>query len=142
MKRLSLHAACLLAATAAHAEVTVRDAWARATAPGQSSAAAYVTLESSEDAKVVGASSPAARMSGLHTTANASGVMHMHELEALKLPAHRAVEMKPGADHIMLMQLAKPLKAGDELPLVLTIEDGRGRRSTLHVKARVTPLSE
>ena len=135
-------AACTLFAGAAHAEVTASNAWVRATAPGQKSAAAYLTLKSTDDAKVLGVTTPAAKSAGLHSTLNRSGVMHMHELDALKLPANRAVELTPGADHIMLMEIAQPLKAGASVPLQFTVEDSRGRRSTVDVKARVIPLVE
>jgi copper(I)-binding protein len=45
----------LLLASAAHAEVTVKDAWVRGTVPAQKSTGAFATLTSTEDAKLVGA---------------------------------------------------------------------------------------
>lgn len=121
--------------------MTVSNAWARATVPGQKSSAAYLTLKSTEAAKVVGVSSSAAGMAELHRSQITSGVAHMHGLDALELPANRAVELKPGGDHVMLMDV-RPLKAGEQLPLTLTIEDAKGKRSRLEVKARVAPIAE
>jgi copper(I)-binding protein len=40
----------------------------------------------------------------------------------------------------MLVGLAKPLKAGDQVPLRFEIEDARGSRTTLEVRAAVRPL--
>jgi periplasmic copper chaperone A len=129
-----------IASAPAFAEVTVKDAWVRGTVPAQKSTGAFLTLTSSEDAKVVAASSPIAGMAEIHTSEQIGGVMQMHALDALALPAGKAVELKPGGNHIMLMQLKKPVAANEPVPLVLTIEDAKGKRSTVEVKAEVRPL--
>lgn len=132
----------LAASTLANAAVTAKDAWVRGTVPAQKSTGAFLTLESSEDAKVVGVKSPAAKMAEIHSSAMKDGVMHMHAMEALVLPAGKRVELKPGGHHVMLMGLAKALREGDTVPLVFTIEDGKGKRTTLEVKAPVRPLGQ
>jgi copper(I)-binding protein len=142
LRSLSLLAACALFASAAHAEVTASNAWVRATVPGQKTAAAYLTLRSTADARVVAVSTPAARKAELHTSMIMSGVAHMHGLDELKLPAGKSVELKPGADHVMLMDVPRALRAGETVPLALTIEDSSGKRSTLDVKAVVRPIAE
>lgn len=127
-------------AAAAHAQVVASNAWVRGTAPGQQTAAAYVTFTSTDDAKVVAVSSPVAKRSQIHASMMMSGIMHMHEMDALPLPARQAVEMKPGGNHVMLMELVRPLHAGEQVPLVFTIENSKGQRSQLEVKAAVRPL--
>ena len=48
-------------------------------------------------------------------------MMMMHQLrDGLPLPAGQAVELKPGGNHIMLLAVAEPLKAGDTVALTLT----------------------
>lgn len=131
-----------LAAAPAFAEVTVKNAWVRGTVPAQKSTGAFLTLTSSEDAKVVAASSPVAAMAEIHVSESKGGVMHMHALDALALPAGKAVELKPGAHHIMLMGLTRPITANEPVPIVLTIEDKKGKRTTLEVKAQVRPLGQ
>ena len=55
-------AAVLMAMTMpAFAGVTVKDAWVRGTVPGQDTTGAFMTVTSSEDAKLVEASSPVAK---------------------------------------------------------------------------------
>jgi copper(I)-binding protein len=134
--------ASLLAATSAHGEVTARNAWARGMVPGQKSTAAYLTLTSTEDAKVVSVASPAGGKAQLHASMIMSGVAHMEGLDVLRLPAGKPVELKPGAEHVMLMDMPRPLHPGDTVPLVLTIVDAKGKRSTLDVKAVVRPIAE
>lgn len=126
----------------AQAEVKVKDAWVRGTVPAQRSTGAFLTLESSVDAKVIGVKSPAAKNVEIHSSDMKDGVMHMHAIEALALPAGKRVELKPGGAHVMLMGLAKALGAGDTVPLTFTIEEGSGKRTTLEVKAPVRPLGK
>ncbi|MFP5409307.1 MAG: copper chaperone PCu(A)C, partial [Gammaproteobacteria bacterium] len=51
--------AVLMASPAWAANVSVSDAWARATMPGQKVSGAYMKLTADADAKLVGATSPA-----------------------------------------------------------------------------------
>jgi copper(I)-binding protein len=140
MHRLLL--ASLAFALSAHAEVTATNAWVRGMVPGQKTTAAYLTLKSTDDAKVVSVATTAAGKAQLHASMIMSGVAHMHGLDALPLPAGKAVELKPGAEHVMLMEVSRTLHPGDSVPLVLTIVDAKGKRSTLDVKAVVRPIAE
>ena len=130
----------LAVAGAAQAAVTATDAWVRGTVPAQNSTGAFVVLQRSEEAKLVAVTTPAAARAEIHASEQVAGVMHMHALDALALPAGRRVEMKPGSFHIMLLGLTRALAAGDEVPLTLTVEDSRGRRSRVEVRARVRAL--
>ena len=122
------------------AAVTATEAWVRGTVPAQRTTGAFVTLESSDEARVVGVKSTAAQTVEIHSSQHKDGVMHMHAVESIALPAGKRVELKPGGYHVMLVNLTKPLAAGDKVPLVFTIEDGQGKRTTLEVKAEVRPL--
>jgi copper(I)-binding protein len=64
----------------------------------------------------------------------------MSAVESVPLPAGKAVELKPGGLHVMLMGLANPLKPGDKVPLTFTIEDKGGKRTQLDVSAEVRPI--
>ena len=52
---------CLLAGTAQAMEIVVADAWARASAPGQTVAGVYFSVQSDVDAALVGAETTAGR---------------------------------------------------------------------------------
>ncbi|MBC8023819.1 MAG: copper chaperone PCu(A)C [Burkholderiales bacterium] len=129
-----------LAAGGAHAAVTATGAWVRGTVSAQKTTGAFVTLESSEEAKLVAVSTPAAASAEIHSSEQRQGVMHMHAMDALALPAGRRVELKPGGFHIMLVGLTRALSAGDQVPLTLTIEDRKGQRTKLEVRAEVRAL--
>ena len=130
--------ACSIDATAA---VTATDAWVRGTVPAQKTTGAFLTLESSEDAKVIGVTSPAAKSVEIHESGMDHGTMHMEAVDFLTLPAGKRIELKPGGYHVMLVGLTRALAAGDVVPLTFTVEDSRGKRSTFEVRAEVRPLA-
>lgn len=116
------------------ANVTVTDAWARATMPGQKVSGAYMQIRSDADARLVGASSPAVPRVEMHEMKMDGDVMRMREVGAIELPKGKTVSLQPGGLHIMLMNLTQPIAAGDVVPLTLVIESG-GQRQTVEVKA-------
>ena len=120
----------------------MKDAWVRGTVAAQKSTGAFLTLTSSEEAKLVAASSPIARTTEIHSSEMHNHVMHMHAVDAVLLPAGKAVELRPGGHHIMLMGLTGPVKDGAKVPLTLTIEDRQGKRSRVEVSAAVRPLGQ
>jgi periplasmic copper chaperone A len=131
---------CLAFALNAAAAVTATDAWVRGTVPAQRTTGAFVTLHSTEDAKLVGVASPIAKSVQIHESEMANGVMRMKAVDFVALPAGKRVELQPGGYHVMLLGLVRPLGAGDSVALTLTLEDKSGKRSTLDVDAEVRPL--
>ncbi len=129
-------AATMLVASlpASAANVSVTDAWARATMPGQQVSGAYMKIASDADAKLVGASSPAIPRVEVHEMKMDGDVMRMREVKAVDLPKGKAVSLEPGGYHIMLMNLKKPIAAGEVIPLKLVVESG-GKQQVVEVKA-------
>ena len=117
--------------------VVVRDAWVRATVPGQSVAGAYMDLTSAQPAALVAAATAAAQKAELHTMAMDNGVMKMRPVAKIDLPARQTVTLEPGGLHVMLIGVKRELKAGERVPLTLTVQDAKGARSTLKVEATV-----
>jgi len=120
--------------------VTATDAWVRGMVPAQRTTGAFVTLQSTEDARLVGVASPLAKSAEIHESDMANGTMRMKAVDFVALPAGKRVELKPGGYHVMLLGVVKPLGEGDSVPLTLTLEDPSGKRSTLELKAAVRPL--
>lgn len=110
----------------ADAPIAVADAWVKAAESGMT--AAFATLTSTADApmRLVGARSEAAPTLQLHETASdGSGGMSMQEKEGgFEIPAGGTLVLEPGGNHIMLLDLAAPLLAGDAVEIVLLFEDG------------------
>ena len=105
--------------------VTVTEAWVRSSQAMASSGVAYLKLRSAVDDRLVAASVPdsIAAAAQLHTvTRDAAGRMGMQEVAGIDLPAGRTIGLHPGAFHIMLIGLRRPLLAGEQVPLTLRFE--------------------
>lgn len=133
-KALSVLSLSLLASLA-HAQVTVSEAWVRATVAQQKATGAFMQLQSAQDAKLVSAQSPVAGVTEVHEMAMDNGVMKMRAIPSLALPAGKAVELKPGGYHVMLMDLKGQIKDGDMVPVTLVVEGKDGKRQNIEVKA-------
>jgi periplasmic copper chaperone A len=108
-------------------DIAIRHPFATPTRPGASVGAAYFgglqNLGSRPD-RLLRASTPASARVELHSgEIGSDGVMRMRELDSLPLPAGATIELRPGkGDHLMLMDLRKPLKQGESFPMTLHFE--------------------
>ena len=118
--------------------VTITDAWARATVQGQKATGAFMTITAKDNAKLVGVSSPVAGVAEIHEMKMDKDVMRMSALpNGLDLPAGKAVELKPGGYHVMLMDLKAPLAKDTTVPVTLTFQDAKGVKSSVALKVQV-----
>lgn len=140
--RLILAAAAVLAlSTQAWAQTTVKEPWVRATVPQQKASGMFAQITSTSGGKLVSASSPVAGIVEIHEMKMEGDTMRMRAIDALELPAGRAVELKPGGYHVMLIDLKQQLKAGETVPVTLVIQNSAGQRETVEVKAPVRALN-
>lgn len=118
--------ACGLALAAGQAvaagNITVSQAFARPTVPGQPTGGAYISIENkgkvADTLKSV--SSPIAKSTEVHTMKMDGDVMKMREVGSIDIKPSEKITMQPGDGyHIMLMGLSKPLKTGDRFPMTL-----------------------
>ncbi len=137
---LSFITLTVFAQGASNASVTVTDAWARATVQGQKATGAFMKLTAKDNLKLVGASSPVAGVAEVHEMKMEKDIMKMAALpNGLDLPAGKAVELRPGSYHVMLMDLKSPLAKDTVVPVTLTFQDAKGAKSTLELKVPVSP---
>lgn len=143
-------------------DVIVADAWARASAPTQTSGAVYFDLTVAADDTVVGASVPAsiATAAEIHEVVmvdstnemdemdsvegsqdmdenmdmEEGGQMRMQELsDGLALSGGETVSFEPGSYHVMLPELIEPLEVGDEFELTLEFSNADDVTVTVEV---------
>jgi copper(I)-binding protein len=130
------------ATTLAQAQTTVAEPWVRGTVAQQKASGLFARITSAQGGTLVSASSPVAGVVEIHEMSMAGNVMKMRVLPAgLALPAGKAVELKPGGLHIMLMDLKQQLKEGDTVPVTLIIESADKKRETVEIKAPVRALN-
>jgi periplasmic copper chaperone A len=137
MKSIGL--ALMLVAGSAWSQVEVSDAWIRASAPGQKIAAGYMTIrnKSGQPERLVGGSSQAAAKVETHVSNQDGEVMRMREVKGYDIPAKGTFELKPNGAHLMLVDLRKPLKEGEKVPVVLKFE----KAGEVKVDFEVRPLA-
>lgn len=131
----------LLAASTALAQVSVNQAWVRGTVAGMKSTGAFMQIVAESDTHLVGASSPVARVVEVHEMSMVDNVMRMRAVPSIPLSAGRTLELRPGAYHVMLIDLLKPLATGSRVPITLEFEGRDGKRETVAVEAEVRPLT-
>jgi copper(I)-binding protein len=117
--------------------VSITDPWVKAADSGMT--AAFGTLVNNTDTEiaVVSAASPASPME-LHEVVMEDGVMTMRPKDGgFVIPANGTHTLEPGGDHLMLLDIASPVAAGDEVEFTLTLSDG----STMTFTAVARPFA-
>jgi copper(I)-binding protein len=125
-----------LVSTSVFSQIEISDAWSRATPPGAKVAAGYLTIRNKSAAadRLVGASSPAAARVETHLTEKQGEVMRMREVKGYEVPAKGSFELTPGGAHLMLVDVRRPFKEGDRIPLVLRFQNAGEIKTELEVK--------
>ncbi len=131
-----------LAGAPALAQTTVTEPWIRGTVAQQKATGLFASITSAKGGRLVAASSPVAGLVEVHEMSMDGNVMKMRALPAgLELPAGKAVTLKPGGYHVMLMELKQQLKEGDTVPVTLVIEGSDKQRESIEIKAPVKALN-
>lgn len=114
----------------------VEEAWVRGTVDGQRATGAFMTLTAAVPMRLVSANSSLASVVEIHEMRMEGDVMRMRPVKNIELPAGKAIELKPGGYHLMLLDLRRSLKAGEGVPIRLQIEHN-GKRQTVQIEALV-----
>ena len=130
-------AALALLSTTAFAQTTVTDAWVRGTVAQQKATGLFAQITSAQGGRLVSVSSPVAGVVEIHEMKMEGDVMRMRAVSDLALPAGKAVALKPGGYHVMLLDLKQALKAGDTVPVTLVVEGADKKRESIEIKAAV-----
>lgn len=120
-------------------DLELKDGWARAMLPGQPAGGAYLTITNSGAGadRLVGVTSPNAGRVEIHTMSMKDNVMVMRPVEGgLEVPAGGSVELKPGGEHLMFMNVTQPFKEGASVPVTLEFEKAGKVDLNLPVRAK------
>ena len=138
MKFSMLLSVFALSTSALSAEISVDNAWARASQGPNS--AMFGTFENSSDADdqliAVEVQDPNfCDHTELHAHIEENGVMKMRPVENITIPAKGNAELKPGGLHVMFMKIKDPMKEGQIVPVTLKFQSGQ----TLDLEVPVKP---
>ena len=71
-----------------------------------------------------------------------NNVMKMRKVEGgIAIEPGKALELRPGGFHVMLMDLPAAVTAGSHVPLTLVFKDASGKESKVDVHAQVRALN-
>ncbi|WCN07571.1 copper chaperone PCu(A)C [Marinomonas mediterranea] len=130
MIRMISRAALLIASVSASfamaASLNFEHLQVRATPPGASNSGGYMVVEnpSNQYHVLVAVESDIAKSIELHTHEMKDGVMSMHKVKDIVVPAGGQVVFQPGGYHIMIMGLHYTLKVGDMVHFTMILKNG------------------
>ena len=136
MRNLAIFILCFSAPALACEGLDVRDGWIREAPAGTMVTAAYAVLSNKgPDPLVVdGAFSPVFAGAELHRTMVENGISRMRHGDGLELAPGDTARLEPGGWHLMLFRAKRPLKAAEQIPIVLRCGK-RGTEALFTVKA-------
>ncbi len=137
---LALFAGSLLSASV-FAQVSVSDPWIRATVPAQKVTGAFMRVQSATPARLLGVQTEVAGRAELHEMAMEGQTMRMRRVESIELPAGKPVNLASGGYHVMLMDLKRQVKEGENVDLTLQVQDVAGKRQDVKLSVPVKPLA-
>ncbi len=120
----------------------VLDAWVRAVPPSVTDTAAFMRLQNTGEAplRLTGGSTPIAGMAMPMSTTRkivqGVEVLGMKGVDFIEIPPHGECILKPGGDHLMLMNLTSHPHPGDHVNVTLDFEPGH-RTVTIAMPAQI-----
>ncbi|WBB76147.1 copper chaperone PCu(A)C [Micromonospora sp. WMMD1128] len=130
----SATASASASASAAAGVLGISDPWVKAADKGMTAAFGTLVNDGDADVTITKAATEVSPME-LHEMTMKDGKMVMQPKEGgIVVKAHSRATLEPGGDHLMLMNIAKPVQAGDELSFTLTFADGRTQTFTAVAK--------
>jgi copper(I)-binding protein len=130
-------AACTSSSSSSGGSLTVSDAWARKAMSMDMAGAAYmnITNGTGQADALLGVETDVAASPEIHETTEENGMMAMHPVERIEIPAGGTVELKPGGYHVMLIGLTRELEVGSTIDLTLKFEKAGDVKVQAEVKA-------
>lgn len=110
----------------AQLNIRLEDAYSREMPPAASNIAVYLTIRNvgSHGVSLESVSSDAAESAMIHRSTMENGMMTMEHLSELYIPPRENARLEPGGVHIMLVDLRRPLRAGDLIRMNLNFSNG------------------
>ncbi|WP_440220330.1 copper chaperone PCu(A)C [Dietzia sp. MNB45] len=118
----------------AYTTVTFDDGWAKATGTEMTGVFGTITNPGDADLHLIGVESDLGGSAELHETVpGGSGMMMQEREDGFVIPAGGELALAPGGNHIMLMELGRPITTGQQITLTLEFD---GAEQDVTVSAR------
>ncbi len=114
-----------LAHDASIGELSIERPAVRAMVPGAKVGGGYLTIvnHGAQPDTLLSVRSDRAQAVQMHEMSMKNGVMAMRELKSgISVPAGQTIDLKPGGDHLMFVNVGSPFQQGEEIKATLTFE--------------------
>lgn len=117
------------------AELDVRDPWIKNLPSSVPVRAGYMTIHNPQSiaVSIVSLRSDAFASIEIHQTIEQDGMMSMEQVPSLKIEPNSSVQLAPGGLHLMMMNPSEPTQPGDQLEIVIVLDDGSEQRVEMQV---------
>jgi hypothetical protein len=129
-----------LAPSSVLAEIIIEYPWARATVPGATMAAGYLTIRNTgtESRSLLRLTSPVTDTVTLHRSSiDAQGMARMWPVAKLELGPGDTVKFEPNGLHLMFRDLKVPFRVGETVPVTFRFDHGE---DPVTVQLEIRPL--
>ena len=124
------------APTASHNGVVIEDAWVRSSeysdhAGGMTGIFGKFTNHSDQTVTIIGGETDIAKMVQTHEVVNG---MMQEKKGGIEIKPGETVTLEPGGLHIMIMDISKPIVAGDKITFTVKFKNAESQTLTLTAK--------
>jgi hypothetical protein len=125
----------LLSPTVALAELEISEARIKNLPPTVPVRAGYMTIHNSSPmaVSIVAIRSDAFASVEIHRSVMHDGMMRMDPVDNLPIAPGVSLQLAPGGLHLMMMQPVQPTQPGDEIEIILQLDDGSEQPLTMKV---------
>ena len=118
--------------------IEVLNSWILVTHPSAKANAGYMTLKNSgsEDVTLIKMENEAFDNIEVHEMTVVDGLMEMHKVSNLVIPAKGQMQFEPGGKHLMLKGPHEHLSKGQTVDMILTFKSGKKQTVSINVAAR------
>ena len=125
----------LLFPAGAFAELEISEARIKNLPPTVPVRAGYMTIHNSSQmaVSIVAIRSDAFANVEIHRSVMQDGMMRMDRVENLEIASGASQQLAPGGLHLMMMQPVEPIQPGDEIEVILQLDDGSEQQLMMKV---------
>ena len=125
----------LLLPAGAFAELEISEARIKNLPPTVPVRAGYMTIHNSSPmaVSIVAIRSDAFASVEIHRSVMQDGMMRMDLVDNLQIDPGASLQLAPGGLHLMMMQPVQPTQPGDEIEIILQLDDGSEQQLTMKV---------
>jgi|JI8StandDraft_1071087.scaffolds.fasta_scaffold66386_3 copper(I)-binding protein len=140
---LFLISACKAGNTSQETGIVLEGPWIRLVPSSSTVTGGYVKITNHDkDDRLISASANISKVVELHYMIEENGVMKMRKFESgIEIPSHKTVTLQPGGNHIMFIDLVRPLVDGEQVLVSLEFEKAGKKELSFTVKdAQAMPM--